>query len=118
MRALLTVGLILPLTGCGHPANRVVPGGDAKRGKQWLNTMGCGGCHQIDGVRNARGRIGPPLTAFSERTMIAGEVANTAENLVRWICNPQAIEPGTAMPNLHISEEIARDMAAFLYTRH
>jgi cytochrome c1 len=79
--------------------------------------MGCGGCHTIDGIHNARGRIGPPLTAFADRAMIAGEVANTPENLVRWICDPQAIEPGTAMPNLHVSEEMARDMAAFLYTR-
>jgi cytochrome c1 len=29
---------------------------------------------------------------------------------------PQAIEPGTAMPNLDVREQDARDIAAYLYT--
>jgi cytochrome c1 len=36
--------------------------------------------------------------------------------LIRWIETPQAIEPGTAMPNLGVTEQRARDMAAYLYT--
>jgi cytochrome c len=29
---------------------------------------------------------------------------------------PQSIEPGTAMPNLGVSDGRARDIAAYLYT--
>jgi cytochrome c1 len=34
---------------------------------------------------------------------------------MRWIQDPQAIRPHTAMPNLHVGEEDARDIAAYLY---
>jgi cytochrome c1 len=50
------------------------------------------------------------------RAIIAGELANTPENMVRWIRDPLAVEPNTAMPNLQVSEETARDMVAYLYT--
>ncbi len=48
--------------------------------------------------------------------MIAGELPNTPDNLIRWIENPPSIEPGTAMPNLGLSDKQARDAAAYLYT--
>jgi cytochrome c1 len=35
---------------------------------------------------------------------------------VRWLVNPQAVEPATAMPNLGLSQEQAQDIAAYLYT--
>jgi cytochrome c len=60
--------------------------------------------------------VGPPLTQFTHRAFIAGEVPNNGEFLVRWISVPQSIEPGTAMPNLGVSEAQARDIAAYLYT--
>jgi cytochrome c1 len=70
----------------------------------------------IPGIHGANGLVGPPLTNFAQRAYIAGEVANTADFLVRWIEVPQAIEPGTAMPNLGITEGQARNIAAYLYT--
>jgi cytochrome c1 len=53
---------------------------------------------------------------FGQRTFIAGEVPNSPENLVRWIRSPKSIEPGTAMPELGLSDQDARDVAAYLYT--
>ena len=90
--------------------------GNAEHGKQIIQGYGCGSCHMIPGVENARGLVGPPLMYFAERTMIAGELPNTPENLVRWIRNPQSIEPKTAMPDLGLSESQAWDVAAYLYT--
>jgi cytochrome c1 len=69
----------------------------------------------IPGVRTAVGTVGAPLVAFSRRAYIAGEVPNTADNLVTWITVPQAVEPGTAMPNLGVDDRSARDIAAYLY---
>ena len=93
-----------------------VAGGEPDRGKQAIERYGCGSCHIIPGVSGANGLVGPPLIRWSQRTYIAGEVPNNTENLIRWIEVPQAIEPGTAMPNLGVTEGHARDIAAYLYT--
>ena len=53
---------------------------------------------------------------FARRAYIAGQLPNDPENLVRWIQDPQGVEPGTAMPNLGVTAAVARDMAAYLYT--
>jgi len=84
--------------------------------RQSLADFGCGSCHEIRGVTGAHGKVGPPLTGVADRSIIAGELANTPENMVRWIRDPVAIEPNTAMPNLHVIEPTARDMVAYLYT--
>jgi cytochrome c1 len=49
--------------------------------------------------------------------MIAGRLGNSPDNLQRWIRDPQAVSPGTAMPDLNVGERDARDITAFLYTR-
>ncbi len=91
-------------------------GGDAERGKAAIEHFACGSCHTIPGVQGAEGRVAPPLNFFSRRTFVGGEVPNTPDNLVRWIKDPKSIEPGTAMPTLGVSDQQARDIAAYLYT--
>ena len=93
-----------------------VPGGDAAAGARTIREIGCGACHTIPGIDGARGMVGPPLTAWSKRSFIAGAVANSPQNLVNWVMDAQSIEPGTAMPDLDITEQQARDVAAYLYT--
>lgn len=125
-RSLRTIGLLLAAlvvpAACREAAGREpgysVPGGRPDRGKVAIETFGCGSCHTIPGVRVATGTVGPPLFFWSKRTYIAGEVPNTPDYLIRWIEVPQAIEPGTAMPNLGVPESSARDIAAYLYTLH
>ena len=104
------------VAACGAAEGSVIPGASVERGRQSLAGFGCGSCHAIDGVTAAHGRVGPPLTGIASRSIIAGELANTPENMVRWIRDPQAVEPNTAMPNLQVSEQSARDMVAYLYT--
>jgi cytochrome c len=105
------------VSACGRKASgTLISGGDPARGKSQIVAYGCGTCHVIPGVGEASGLLGPPLSKFAHRAFIAGEVPNTSEFLVRWISVPQAIEPGTAMPNLGVSEAQARDIAAYLYT--
>lgn len=105
-------------SGCGGGEQPVtlVPGGDPERGKTALSGFGCTSCHTIPGIRGANGMVGPPLTHFARRAYIGGQLPNTADNLVRWIQNPQEVEPGTAMPDLGVVPAVARDMAAYLYT--
>jgi cytochrome c1 len=95
---------------------RVSTGGNAARGHELIIQYQCGRCHTIPGVEDAHGLVGPPLMWFSRRTFIAGELPNTPDNLVRWVRQPSAVEPGTAMPAVGLSEQQARDVAAYLYT--
>lgn len=118
MRAASAV-LVVAAAACGGHndsfAARQVPGGNARNGRNYMNAAGCGTCHMIPGVRNARGMVGPSLEHFAQRSFIGGEAPNTAENLVKWIVDPQSIEPNTAMPNLGVTPSEARDIAAYLY---
>jgi cytochrome c len=97
-------------------AGSVDTGGSAARGREVIEQYDCGSCHTIPGVRGARGLVAPPLFWFSRRTFIAGELPNTPANLVRWVREPQGVEPKTAMPALGLSDQQARDVAAYLYT--
>src|SRR4051794_25353732 len=92
-------------------------GGDPSRGEAMFIQYGCGSCHQIVHVRKATGKVAPPLDGIATRAMIAGKLANTPDNLQHWIRDPQAVTPGTDMPDLRVSERDARDITAFLYTR-
>jgi cytochrome c1 len=97
-------------------AYRLLTGGTKDRGHQVILMKNCGSCHTIPGIRGARGQVGPPLTLFAERSYIAGELPNTPDNVVKWVRSPQSVEPKTAMPNLGLSDQQARDVAAYLYT--
>ncbi len=118
---LLIVPLITLLIGAcsGAPADVAVQviGGDASRAPELIRQYGCGSCHVVPGVRSARGLVGPPLEDLRQRVYIAGTLPNTPDNLIHWIRAPQAIRPGTAMPNMNVTDEDARHLAAYLYTR-
>lgn len=88
--------------------------GDPRRGEAAVARYGCGTRHVIPGVSRARGKVGPPLTDFAQRTYIAGNAYNTASNLAAWIRRPDSVEPGTVMPTLGLTEQEARDVAAYL----
>ncbi len=110
-----TLGMVACKDADDTPSQHVAQG-HADRGPAAINRYGCGSCHNIPGIHTARGLAAPSLTSFSKRAFIAGEVPNNPENLITWITVPQSIEPGTAMPNLGVLDEDARDIAAYLYT--
>ncbi|MFL6785059.1 MAG: cytochrome c class I, partial [Sphingomicrobium sp.] len=58
-----------------------------------------------------------PLDGVAMRVIIGGRLANKPENMEKWIRDPQQISPGTAMPDLRVGENDARDITAFLYSR-
>ncbi len=90
--------------------------GNAHHGKELISSYGCGACHMVPGVQGARGLVGPPLYYLANRTIIAGQLPNTPDNLTRWIQHPRSVEPKTAMPELGVSGAEAYDIAAYLYT--
>lgn len=102
----------------GQRAQGPLPVADAQRGKRALEQYACATCHEIPGVTGATVPVGPSLRKLAFRTYIAGVLPNTSGNMIRWLREPQAIKPGTAMPDLRVSERDARDIAAFLGELH
>jgi cytochrome c2 len=91
-------------------------GGVPRRGVEAIGRYGCGACHDIPGIRSAKGNVGPSLAHVANRSYLGGQLPNTPANLVRWIQHPQHIERGTAMPEMGVTDTDAKDIAAYLYT--
>lgn len=107
--------------GCADPPTAppsvVTGGGDVGRGKAAIEAHGCVACHVIPGIEQAQDSwVAPPLMRYARRGYVAGVVVNNEENLVRWIMDPKAVNPGTAMPDLGVTELEARDIVAYLYS--
>lgn len=105
----------LTLAPASEPPDAPAPG-SAKRGRILLHQYACVTCHVIPGVVGGYSPVGPPLADVAERAYLAGVLRNTPENMVRWIRSPQHIDPRSAMPDLGVTEEHARDMTAYLYS--
>jgi cytochrome c oxidase subunit 2 len=76
---------------------------------------GCGACHTISGTE-ARGTIGPDLTAFGERGSVgAGTLSNTQADIERFIREPSKVKPGNLMPHFSMLPEAeTRRIAQYL----
>lgn len=112
--------IVLLFTGCSGEVNGLpeplhAPTGTVANGRRLIASYGCGTCHTIPGVPGANAMVAPPLNCFYQRSYIAGRLPNNRENLIKWIQTPQQIEPGTAMPNMGVTEKEASDIAAYLY---
>ncbi|HEX6364422.1 MAG TPA: c-type cytochrome [Albitalea sp.] len=83
-----------------------------------LRQYACVACHRIPGVTGSDANVGPPLDGLARRRLIAGRLPNTPENLARWIRVPQQVKPGSAMPDLGVTEAHARVMAEYLSRLH
>lgn len=113
---------MLVVTACDQNVTKVreeahtLTGGDPQQGVAAIGRYGCGACHTIPGVRGATGTVGPPLAGIAARTYLAGRLSNSPSNMKHWIQHPQKVSPGTAMPEMHVTDEDATHITAFLYT--
>jgi cytochrome c oxidase subunit 2 len=81
--------------------------GEAALGAKLFQEKACTNCH-LTGV-------GPDLTHLSSRqTLAAGALANTPENLSRWLKNPEKFKPGSYMPNMKLSDTDVKAIVAYL----
>ncbi|PRF76659.1 cytochrome c oxidase subunit II [Burkholderia multivorans] len=93
------------------------PAGAAAHGARVFAAR-CAGCHTVRGT-DAAGDAGPDLTHLaSRRSLAAGTLDNTPDNLRRWIAHAQQIKPQTLMPSLALAPRDADDLAAYLATLH
>lgn len=83
-------------------------------GAQLFMTKTCMACHTIRGA-NAFGVLGPDLTHFGSRLTVAdGILDNNAENIKKWIADPEKIKPGSLMPKLDLNERELDAVAAYM----
>ncbi|MFN8556437.1 MAG: cytochrome c oxidase subunit II [Dehalococcoidia bacterium] len=81
-------------------------------GRQVFERAACVSCHAAD---EGGTRVGPDLTHLgSRRTLAAGVLPNTPENLSAWIRNPAAFKPGVNMPPSALSQEEMDALTAYL----
>jgi cytochrome c2 len=116
VHSLLSVGACLAMAGCSAKEPPQTITGDAGRGAVLIAHYGCGSCHVIPQIEDAHGTVGPPLAGFRDRVYVAGTLVNDEDDLARWIREPNAVNPGTAMPEMGLNESEARDVVAYLYT--
>lgn len=87
-------------------------------GRKLFAEKGCAGCHKIEGVSN--GSIGPELSTVGSKykhefdyTRVKGE-----HTVANWIYehfkNPQAVTPGTIMPNFNFTDEEAKSLTIYM----
>ena len=89
--------------------------GEIARGKRAITRRGCAACHVIPDIHGAVGKVAPDHTHVGLRASLAGELTNDPEEMVRWLMHPQQVAPGSAMPEMGLSQAEARDIAAYLH---
>jgi cytochrome c2 len=88
--------------------------GDAEKGKQIVESVGCLACHNIEHSpsnnpmtqNSLRREQGPNLIGLGSKTQ--------KEWLYNWLKDPTRYHPETRMPNLRLTDKEAADAAAYL----
>jgi cytochrome c2 len=119
----LLAAACLGLAGCdlfettSYP-DKVVENGDPAQGRGLIasGVHGCTTCHAVPSMRGVQGVVGPPLDGLARRGFIAGQLPNMPGVLVAFLEDPPALVPNTGMPNVGLTPEEARHIAAYLYT--
>jgi cytochrome c oxidase subunit 2 len=86
-------------------------------GKALFLAKGCISCHwhaQADVPASQSYKVGPDLTNIE--SVPYGGMPNDADFLRKWLKDPQAVKPGTQMPNLGLSDGDIESLLAFLLT--
>jgi len=85
-------------------------------GKRAFLGRSCINCHRVRGTV-AAGSYGPDLTHLMSRdTLAAGTLANTRDNLRRWIADPQSVKPGCLMPAFGLGDSELDRIVDYLAT--
>jgi len=86
----------------------------AAKGAEVFREKNCVNCHSIAGLMT-KGLVAPDLTHVGSReTLAAGALANTPENLARWITNPQSVKKGALMPDIGLTAEQIKYLTVYL----
>ncbi len=88
--------------------------GPGRQGALLFQRKTCGNCHAIKGTP-ADAHIGPDLSHVASRaTLLSGMMINNAENLRKWLSDPQKVKMGAHMPDFNLSDKEITDLQTYL----
>ncbi len=83
----------------------------AAQGRTVFVAKGCWVCHRHDSVATLRASV--QMFDFDDIPNLS-RLKIDSDYLRRWLRDPQALKPNTAMPNLHLSDDEIEALVAFL----
>jgi cytochrome c oxidase subunit 2 len=88
----------------------------AQRGAALYASKTCVNCHEPPtGATAGKRLVGPDLRHLATRQTLASAMfPNDFSTLTRWLLDPEKMKPASNMPNLHLTEQEARDLSAYL----
>ncbi len=89
-------------------------GGNAQRGKQVFETVGCQACHVVGEMTKVRETRGTSYDIAPELSRVGSKVS--PDWMYDWVRNPRHYNPTTKMPSLRLTDTEAKDIVAFLVT--
>ena len=93
-----------------------LPTSGVEYGKSLFISKACTGCHTVQGIPEAQGKVGAELTHTASNPMIAGVLPNNEESLRKWLKDPTQVKPGTLMPNQYLTDSEIEALVTFLQT--
>ncbi len=85
-------------------------GGNSANGKDLIQTIGCVGCHTVEGLDEQWNKVGqkagPYLTGLGSKV--------DPDWLVSWLKQPSHYDPTTIMPSFRLTDKEANDIASYL----
>jgi cytochrome c len=108
---------LILMAGCKSVSAHRAAAADQHNAANLMIQYGCPTCHVIPDVPGAVGKVGPSLYALAQRSYLAGALPNTPQNLQQWVMHPQHFRPGTAMPEMGVTQQSSQTIAEFLESR-
>ena len=87
--------------------------GDAKKGKELFDSIGCRACHVTEKGDATRRSEASKDRDYAPNLFNIADKAN-ADWIHTWVRNPRALWPQTKMPDLRLSETEAADITAYM----
>jgi cytochrome c2 len=97
-------------TGGGY---QDAPPGDAERGRQLFETIGCTGCHILDGDAK-RDDFFPQINRLHGPNLVGTGSKLSSGWVYAWLKDPKQYNPDTRMPSLRLTDAEAADITAYL----
>ncbi|VTT97037.1 cytochrome c oxidase subunit ii : Cytochrome c oxidase subunit 2 OS=Granulicella mallensis (strain ATCC BAA-1857 / DSM 23137 / MP5ACTX8) GN=AciX8_2886 PE=3 SV=1: COX2_TM: COX2: Cytochrom_C [Gemmataceae bacterium] len=87
--------------------------------KEAFRSQSCVNCHTVRDKQDTRanGTFGPDLThLMARKTIAAGMIPNTPENLKKWVFSPESVKPGCLMAGFDLGEKDMKAVIDYLTT--
>ena len=85
--------------------------GNGERGKNLIKTVGCMGCHGVEGLDEESEKVGAYAGPYLSAT---GSKIKDPDWLVSWLKRPSHYQKDTIMPSFRLTTQEANDIATYL----